>query len=194
MSIDDNIADDDRAEAAKVLLVDDDEVNLLLTSMALRERGFAVTEATSGEAAIAMLRDWSPDVIVLDGLMPGLDGFQTCRVVRAMVGPRVASRADADGPRRRRIDHARLRSRRHRLLRQVFAMEPARRPAEAFAAQLAHAPGAGAQQVEVGARAGPGAHGQFRLAHRPWAADPVGRRTASLRLRGRASTSASGVW
>jgi diguanylate cyclase (GGDEF)-like protein/PAS domain S-box-containing protein len=86
MSTDDNIIDDDRAEAPKVLLVDDDEVNLLLTSMALRERGFAVTEATSGEAAIAMLRDWSPDVIVLDGLMPGLDGFQTCRVVRAMAG------------------------------------------------------------------------------------------------------------
>ena len=78
--------DDDRAEAPKVLLVDDDEVNLLLTSAALRERGFDVTEATSGEAALRLLGDWLPDVIVLDAIMPGLDGFQTCREVRAMAG------------------------------------------------------------------------------------------------------------
>ena len=39
-------------EQPKVLLVDDDEVNLLLTSVALRERGFTITEATSGETAI----------------------------------------------------------------------------------------------------------------------------------------------
>jgi CheY-like chemotaxis protein len=60
------------------LLVDDDEVNLLLTSVALRERGFTITEATSGETAIRILADWLPDVVVLDALMPGLDGFQTC--------------------------------------------------------------------------------------------------------------------
>jgi predicted signal transduction protein with EAL and GGDEF domain/DNA-binding response OmpR family regulator len=78
--------DDDRAEAPKVLLVDDDEVNLLLTSAALRERGFDVTEATSGETALRLLGDWLPDVIVLDAIMPGLDGFQTCREVRAMAG------------------------------------------------------------------------------------------------------------
>ena len=58
----------------KVLLVDDDEVNLLLTTHALRERGFEVTEAPSGERALELLRDWTPDVVVLDALMPGLDG------------------------------------------------------------------------------------------------------------------------
>ncbi len=68
----------------KVLLVDDDEVNLLLTSIALRERGFAVTEATSGESAIRLLGDWLPDVVVLDALMPGMDGFQTCRELRGL--------------------------------------------------------------------------------------------------------------
>ncbi len=70
----------------KVLLVDDDEVNLLLTSIALRERGFAVTEATSGEAAIRLLGEWLPDVVVLDALMPGMDGFQTCRELRNLPG------------------------------------------------------------------------------------------------------------
>jgi predicted signal transduction protein with EAL and GGDEF domain/DNA-binding response OmpR family regulator len=77
---------DEGGDAPKVLLVDDDEVNLLLTSIALRERGFAVTEATHGEEALRILGEWLPDVIVLDALMPGLDGFQTCREVRAMAG------------------------------------------------------------------------------------------------------------
>jgi len=78
------LADDDLPEQPQVLLVDDDEVNLLLTSMALRERGFAITEATSGEQAIQILTAWVPDVVVLDAVMPGLDGFQTCRALRAM--------------------------------------------------------------------------------------------------------------
>ena len=78
--------DDDLREQPKVLLVDDDEVNLLLTSMALREHGFAITEATSGERALEVLTGWLPDVVVLDALMPGLDGFQTCRALRALPG------------------------------------------------------------------------------------------------------------
>jgi predicted signal transduction protein with EAL and GGDEF domain/DNA-binding response OmpR family regulator len=78
--------DDIDLEQPRVLLVDDDEVNLLLTSIALRERGFAITEASSGEKALRMLADWSPDVIVLDAIMPGMDGFTTCRELRALPG------------------------------------------------------------------------------------------------------------
>jgi PleD family two-component response regulator len=80
------LPDDDLLGQPRVLLVDDDEVNLLLTAIALRERGFAITEATSGERAIQILADWSPDVVVLDALMPGLDGFQTCRELRSLPG------------------------------------------------------------------------------------------------------------
>jgi len=79
-------ADDDSPEQPKVLLVDDDEVNLMLTAVALRERGFDITEAVSGDLAIRMLADWSPDIIVLDALMPGMDGFTTCREVRHLPG------------------------------------------------------------------------------------------------------------
>ncbi len=80
------IADAALPEQPKVLLVDDDEVNLLLTTIALRDRGFAITEATSGEQALQILAKWAPDVVVLDALMPGLDGFETCRVLRGMPG------------------------------------------------------------------------------------------------------------
>jgi predicted signal transduction protein with EAL and GGDEF domain/DNA-binding response OmpR family regulator len=71
----------------EVLLVDDDEVSLLLISLALRERGFKITEASSGESALELLRDWTPDIIVLDALMPGgLDGFDTCQRLRQTAG------------------------------------------------------------------------------------------------------------
>ena len=78
--------DDDLPGQHRVLLVDDDEVNLLLTSIALRDRGFLVTEAGSGERALQLLSDWLPDMVVLDALMPGLDGFQTCQELRRLPG------------------------------------------------------------------------------------------------------------
>ncbi len=79
-------ADDSHPAQPEVLLVDDDEVNLLLTALALRERGFKLTEVGSGEQALQMLRDWTPDIIVLDAMMPGLDGFDTCRRLRRLPG------------------------------------------------------------------------------------------------------------
>ncbi len=77
---------DDIPERPKVLLVEDDEVTLLLTSVALRDQGFAVTEASGGEQALASLMDVLPDIVVLDAVMPGLDGFQTCRSLRVLAG------------------------------------------------------------------------------------------------------------
>ena len=80
-------ADDSLPAHPQVLLVDDDEVNLLLTALALRERGFTLIEAGSGEQALQMLREHTPDIIVLDAMMPGgLDGFDTCRAVRRLPG------------------------------------------------------------------------------------------------------------
>ncbi|MFG6461863.1 putative bifunctional diguanylate cyclase/phosphodiesterase [Roseateles sp. DXS20W] len=77
---------DDLPSSPRVLLVDDDEVNLLLTAAALRERGFEVTEASSGSQALAQLSVRAPDVVVLDALMPELDGFETCSLLRATPG------------------------------------------------------------------------------------------------------------
>ncbi len=76
----------DAAGRSRVLLVDDDEVTLLLTAEALRERGFELVEAASGEQLLAMLDEWTPDIVVLDAMMPGLDGFATCQALRALAG------------------------------------------------------------------------------------------------------------
>jgi predicted signal transduction protein with EAL and GGDEF domain/DNA-binding response OmpR family regulator len=81
----DALADDAaQARPPRVLLVDDDEINLMLTAIALRERGFEITEAGSGEQALQRLAQVAPDIVVLDALMPGLDGFQTCAALRAL--------------------------------------------------------------------------------------------------------------
>lgn len=72
--------------APSVLLVDDDEVNLMVTALSLRERGFTVTEATSGEQALDLLSRTGFDIVVLDAVMPGLDGFVTCARLRSMPG------------------------------------------------------------------------------------------------------------
>ena len=69
-----------------ILLVDDDEVNLMVTSLALRDRGFRVTEVDSGERALELLGRSVPDIVVLDAMMPGLDGFETCGRLRDMPG------------------------------------------------------------------------------------------------------------
>ena len=74
------------SERPRVLLVDDDEVTLMLTAVALTERGFEVIECSDGRAALDLLRQRGPDLIVLDALMPGLDGFDTCRSLRRMHG------------------------------------------------------------------------------------------------------------
>ncbi|HUL65138.1 MAG TPA: EAL domain-containing protein [Burkholderiaceae bacterium] len=75
-----------RAHDSSVLLVDDDGVARLLTASALAERGFRVTEAASGAAALELFASEMPDIVVLDALMPELDGFATCERLRRLPG------------------------------------------------------------------------------------------------------------
>ncbi|MCX8004738.1 MAG: EAL domain-containing protein [Burkholderiaceae bacterium] len=72
--------------AARVLLVDDDGVARLLTASALAERGFTVIEAAGGAAALALFASERPDIVVLDALMPEMDGFTTCERLRRLRG------------------------------------------------------------------------------------------------------------
>lgn len=64
------------------LVVDDSPDILNLVSSALQRDGFVVSQASSGDDAIAIARRDSPDLIVLDVMMPGTDGIETCRLLR----------------------------------------------------------------------------------------------------------------
>jgi DNA-binding NarL/FixJ family response regulator len=62
-----------------VLIVDDAPGNLAFLSDALQDAGYKVFVATDGAVALEQLHYVTPDVILLDAVMPGMDGFETCR-------------------------------------------------------------------------------------------------------------------
>ena len=66
------------------LIVDDVPDNLALLSDALSDAGYTVLVATDGQAAIDSLQRVVPDIILLDAVMPGIDGFETCRRIKQM--------------------------------------------------------------------------------------------------------------
>ena len=69
--------------AGIVLIVDDVPENVALLHDALDEAGYLVLVATNGESAIARARQSLPDVVLLDAMMPGMDGFEVARRLKA---------------------------------------------------------------------------------------------------------------
>ncbi len=71
---------------AHILVVDDDEIIRIAASESLTEAGFLVTEAENGVQALQILENDQPDIILLDVMMPEMDGFATARAVRQLAG------------------------------------------------------------------------------------------------------------
>ena len=71
-------------EGARILIVDDDAVIRRLIRRVLERSDFIVDEAESGELAIQRIHENAPDLILLDVVMDGIDGFVTCRRIKAM--------------------------------------------------------------------------------------------------------------
>lgn len=71
-------------EKQKILIVDDTPGNIDVLSAALKKLDLTVAAATSGERALKVLATLKPDLILLDVMMPGIDGFETCRRIKAM--------------------------------------------------------------------------------------------------------------
>lgn len=66
-----------------IQVVDDDPTQRLLCREALEQRGYRVEEAEDGENGLEMARDIRPDLILLDVMMPGMNGYDVCREIRA---------------------------------------------------------------------------------------------------------------
>ena len=66
-----------------VLVVEDDEDILTLVTKRLRLDGYEVVEARDGEEALELAREWQPSIAVLDLGLPGIDGLEVLRRIRA---------------------------------------------------------------------------------------------------------------
>ncbi|HEY9744011.1 MAG TPA: response regulator [Coleofasciculaceae cyanobacterium] len=66
-----------------ILIVDDTPTNLKVLFTLLNQSGFKVSIAKSGESALEKVKEVLPDLILLDVMMPGIDGFETCRRLKA---------------------------------------------------------------------------------------------------------------
>ncbi|TAG96059.1 MAG: hybrid sensor histidine kinase/response regulator [Oscillatoriales cyanobacterium] len=74
---------DKNSERSIILIVDDNQTNLDVLFELLKNYGFKVLVAQDGESAIEQIEYIHPDLILLDIMMPGIDGFETCRRLKA---------------------------------------------------------------------------------------------------------------
>ncbi len=70
------------SDAARILVIDDDPKIRSVVRRGLVYEGFRVTEAGSGEEGLDKARDHTPDLVVLDVMLPGIDGLEVCRRLR----------------------------------------------------------------------------------------------------------------
>lgn len=68
----------------KILIVDDDKNICELLRLYLEKEGYQTRMAYDGEAAFKLFEEWSPDLVLLDIMMPKQDGWETCRAMRAV--------------------------------------------------------------------------------------------------------------
>ncbi len=69
--------------SSRILVVDDAPANIQVLSSTLKEKGYQISVATSGPQALAIVGRVQPDLILLDVMMPEVDGFETCRRLKA---------------------------------------------------------------------------------------------------------------
>jgi CheY-like chemotaxis protein len=71
------------AQAQTVLIIEDNPVNMRLVRLILRTHGYRTMEAPTGQEALALLKVARPDLILLDIMLPGLDGFTLAAMLKS---------------------------------------------------------------------------------------------------------------
>jgi len=69
-------------QPASVLMVDDERLNRDLLEVMLKPEGFVLVSAASGEEALSLIARQPPDLILLDVMMPGMDGYEVARRIK----------------------------------------------------------------------------------------------------------------
>ena len=68
--------------AGQILAVDDDAINLKLVSATLGKEGYQVITASNGKDGVRLAEELIPDLVILDVMMPEMDGYQACTAIR----------------------------------------------------------------------------------------------------------------
>ncbi len=76
----------DGEEVLRVLIADDNDSDRLILQTIVRKEGHTVFTARDGQEAIALFREHSPDIVLLDALMPNVDGFEAARTIKQLAG------------------------------------------------------------------------------------------------------------
>ena len=66
----------------KILIVDDEPGIVLTLQFLMEQQGFNVMTAQSGEFALDLIYQYNPDLVLLDIMLPGIDGWEVCEIVR----------------------------------------------------------------------------------------------------------------
>ena len=74
----------DKTANNKILVVDDDPINRMVLEELLEDEPYVVAMAESGEQALEVATQFGPDLILLDVMMPGLNGYETCQEFRKL--------------------------------------------------------------------------------------------------------------
>jgi two-component system alkaline phosphatase synthesis response regulator PhoP len=70
----------------RILIVDDEPDILEFVGYSLTKEGYEVATATDGASAVAKAAEWHPHLVLLDVMMPGMDGFEACKQIRQTAG------------------------------------------------------------------------------------------------------------
>ncbi len=65
-----------------ILIVEDEQINLLVLKMTMEKNGYTTIQASNGDEALKQIEENHPDLILLDVMMPGKDGFEVCSIVK----------------------------------------------------------------------------------------------------------------
>ena len=74
----------------KILIADDDRLNIRILAGILKREGYVIADADNGERGIEVYAQFQPNLVLLDVMMPGIDGFETCRQLKKQYGDRCA--------------------------------------------------------------------------------------------------------
>lgn len=74
---------DDRRKTPTLLVVDDNKINLKVIALTLRSLNYNLVIATDGKSAIEMVKKTNPDLVLLDVMMPDMNGYEVCKILKS---------------------------------------------------------------------------------------------------------------